>query len=65
MAIIEGVLTCGVFMVVGLLGDGIHKLGAVGDHAAVIGETVLPGVVGDGVVGVLCCLLAGHQGQQE
>ena len=51
MAIIEGALTCGVFMVVGLLGDGIHKLGAIRDHAAVIGETVLPGVVGHGVVG--------------
>ena len=50
MAIIEGALTCGVFMVVGLLGDGIHKLGAIRDHATVIGETVLPGVVGHGVV---------------
>ena len=44
-------LTLRVLVVVGLLGDGIHKLGAVGDHTAVIGETVLPGVVGHGVVG--------------
>ena len=38
-------------MIVGLLGDGIHELGAVGDNAAVVGKTVLPGVVGHGVVG--------------
>ena len=41
------------------------KRRTVRDHAAVIGETVLARVVGDGVVGVLCCDLAGHQGQQE
>ena len=52
-------------MVVGLLGHGIDELGAVGDHAAVKGQTVLAGVVGDGVVGVLCCLLAGHQAKQK
>ena len=40
-----------VLVVVGLLGDGIHEFGAVGDHTVVIGETVLPGVVGHGVVG--------------
>ena len=54
-------------MVVGLLGDGVHILGAVGDQAAVIGETVLARVVGDGVVRVLGRLLASHQlgGQEE
>ena len=52
-------------MVVGLLGDGIDVLGTVRDHATVIGETVLAGVVGHGVVGVLCSLLAGHQGQEK
>jgi len=39
-----------VLVVVGLLGDGVHILGAVRDQAAVIGETVLARVVGDGVV---------------
>ena len=52
-------------MVVRLLGDGIDVLGAVRDHAPVIGETVLAGVVGDGVVGVLGSLLARDQGHQE
>ena len=35
-------------MVVGLLGDRIHKLATVGYLAAVIGETVLARVVGPG-----------------
>ena len=52
-------------MVVRLLGDGIDILGAVRDHAAVKGETILPGVVGDGVVGVLGGLLGRGQGDQE
>ena len=40
---------------------GVAYGGAVGDHTAVIRQTVLTlGVVGDGVVRVLCCL-AGHQ----
>ena len=52
-------------MVVRLLGDGIDVLGAVRDHAAVIGQAVLAGVVGDGVVGVLCGLLAGGQAKQK
>jgi len=39
-----------VLVVVGLLGDGVHILGAVRDQAAVIGETVLARVVGDRVV---------------
>ena len=37
-------------MVIGRLGDGINKLATVGDHAAIIGETVLARVVGHGVV---------------
>ena len=49
-------------MVVRLLGDGIDVLGAIRDHAAVIGETVLAGVVGDGVVeAVVLCSLTGDQ----
>ena len=52
-------------VVVRLLGDGIDELGTVRDHATVIGETVLAGVVGHRVVGVLCSLLAGHQGKQK
>ena len=58
-------LTVGVLVVVRLLGDGIDVLGAVRDHAAVIGETVLAGVVGDDVVWVLGSLLARDQGHQE
>ena len=60
-------LTVGVLVVVRLLGDGIDVLGAVRDHTAVIGETVLARVVGDGVVRVLGRLLASHQlgGQEE
>ena len=56
-------LTCRVGMVVGPLGDGIHKLGAVRDHAAVIGQTVLAGVVSHGVVGG--GLLGPDQGRQH
>ena len=53
-------------MVVRILGDGIDVLGTVRDHAAVIGKTLFRvGVVGHGVVGVLCSLLAGHQGQEK
>ena len=54
-------------MVVGLLGDGVHILGAVRDDTAVERETVLARVVGDGVVRVLGRLLASHQlgGQEE
>ena len=37
-------------MVVRPLGDGIHKLGAIRDHTAIVGETVLTRVVGHGVV---------------
>ena len=48
-------------MVVGLLGDGVHILGAVGDQAAIIGETVLARVVGDGVVIAVLCRLGGDQ----
>ena len=48
-------------MVVGLLGDGIHILGAVRDDTAVVGETLPARVVGDGVVGVLGGLLGPDQ----
>ena len=48
-------------MVVRLLGDGIDVLGAVRDHAAVIGQTVLAGVVGDGVVEAVLRGLRGDQ----
>ena len=60
-------LTAGVLVVVGLLGDGVHKLGAVRDDTAVIGETFPARVVGDGVMGILCGLLGPDQlaGQQE
>ena len=60
-------LTAGVFVVVGLLGDGVHILGAVRDDTAVERETVLARVVGDSVVRVLGRLLASHQlgGQEE
>ena len=37
-----GGLTGGVLVVVGLLGDGVHKVPAVGDLAAVVGQTILP-----------------------
>ena len=53
-------------LVVGRVLEEVIELGAVRDHAAVIGQTVLERrVVGDGVVGVLCSLLTGHQGKQE
>ena len=52
-------------VVVRLLYQGIVVLGTVRDHTAVIGETVLTRVVGDGVVGVLSGLLARGQGDQE
>ena len=52
-------------MVVRLLGDGVDILGTVRDHTAVIGQTLLAGVVGDGVVGVLCGLLAGGKAKQK
>ena len=60
-------LTAGVLVVVGLLGDGVHILGAVRDHTAVERETVLARVVGNSVVRVLGRLLASHQlgGQEE
>ena len=48
-------------MVVGLLGDGVHILGAVRDDTAVVGETLPARVVGDGVVGVLGGLLGPDQ----
>ena len=47
-------LTVGVLVVVRLLGDGIDVLGAVRDHTAVIGETVLDRVVGDSVIICSC-----------
>ena len=37
-------------MVVGLLAEGVHILGAVRDDTAVVGETLYDRVVGDGVV---------------
>ena len=37
-------------MVIRLLGDGIHEFGTVWDHTAIIGETLLAGVVGHCVV---------------
>ena len=58
-------------MVVRLLGDGVDILGTVRDHTAVIGQTLLAGVVGDGVVvAVVLCRLTGdqteeHQGYQQ
>ena len=54
-----------------LLGDAIDVLGAVRDHTAVKGQTLLAGVVGDGVVvAVVLCRLTGdqteeHQGYQQ
>ena len=53
-------------MVVGLLHHVVHILGAVRDHAAIIRETVLARVVGDGVVvaGELRGL-AGHQADPQ
>ena len=53
-------------MVVGLLGDGVDKFFTVWDNTAIIGKTILAGVVGHGVV--WCCLLGpghGHQHQQH
>ena len=51
-------------MVVRLLGDGIHVLGAVRDHTAIIRQTLLDrGVVGDGVVIAVLCGLTGDQTQ--
>jgi hypothetical protein len=49
-ALPESAAVCRVLVVVRLLGDGIHELGAVRDHASIIGETVLAGVVGHRVV---------------
>ena len=46
-------------MVVGLLGDWIHILGAVRDDTAVVGETLPARVVGDGVVVAVLRGLAG------
>ena len=51
-------------MVVRLLGDGIDVLGTVWDHATVIGETVLAGVVGHGVVIAVLRSLTGYQLQR-
>ena len=51
-------------MVVRLLGDGIDELGTVRDHAAVIGQTLLTRVVGDGVVVAVLCSLTGDQLQR-
>ena len=51
-------------MVVGLLGGSINVLGAVRDHATVIGETVLAGVVGHGVVIAVLRSLTGYQLQR-
>jgi len=63
-ALPEPAAVAGVLVVVGLLGDGVHKLGAVGDHAAIIGETVDTRVVGDGVViAVVLRRLGGNQTQ--
>lgn len=49
-ALPESAAVCGVFMVVRPLGDGINELGTVWDHTAIIGETLLTGVVGHSVV---------------
>ena len=51
-------------VVVRLLGDGIHVLGAVRNHATVIGQTFLAGVVGDRVVIAVLCSLTGYQLQK-
>ena len=51
-------------MVVGLLGGGIDVLGAVRDHATVIGETLLARFVGHGVVIAVLCSLTGYQLQR-
>ena len=54
-------------MVVGLLSGAIDVLGAVRDHATVIGETVLARVirlVGHGVVIAVICSLTGYQLQR-
>ena len=48
-------------MVVGLLGDRVHILGAVRDDTAVVGETLPARVVGDGVMRVLGGLLGPDQ----
>ena len=52
-------LTAGVLVVVGLLGDGVHKLCTVRDDTAVIGETFPARVIGDGVVVAVLRGLAG------
>ena len=44
-------------MVVGLLAEGVRILRAVRDDTAVVGETVLARVVGDGVVFAVLCAL--------
>ena len=46
-------------MVVGLLAEGVHILGAVRDDTAVVGETLYDRVVGDGVVVAVLRGLAG------
>ena len=51
-------------VVVRLLGDGIHVLGAVRNHATVIGKTFLARVVGDRVVIAVLCSLTGYQLQR-
>ena len=50
-------------MVVGPLCDGIHELGAVWYHTAIIGKAVLIRIVGHSVV--RCCLLGPHYGHQH
>ena len=52
-------------MVVRLLGDRIYKLGTVRDYTSIVGQTLSTRIVGDGVMRILCGLLARHQGHQE
>lgn len=60
-ALPEPAAVAGVLVVVGLLGDGVDILGAVRDHAPVVGQTVNARVVGHGVVVTVLCGLGPHQ----